>query len=145
MMLPDILAFLQKEIELIRYTLAEILKRSGRFAEFKVNPQVFTAAAAKEIPRALYAPTLEGIKYEKNAGIYWEQIHNKQEAEDGIVRYLGNPYEVQNCDKSLFNAIECESEECRTKESERIACGRKRLDALGVDYDVMLSSSEVSI
>ena len=50
--LPDILAFLQKETELTRHTLAEILKRSGRLAEFKVNPQTFMAAVAKEISRA---------------------------------------------------------------------------------------------
>ena len=34
--LPDILAFLQKEAELTRHTLADILKRSGRLGEFKV-------------------------------------------------------------------------------------------------------------
>ena len=39
--LPDILAFLQKETELTRHTLTEILKRSSRLAEFKVNPQAF--------------------------------------------------------------------------------------------------------
>jgi restriction endonuclease len=37
--LPDILAYLQKESELTRHTLAEILKASGRLAEFKINPQ----------------------------------------------------------------------------------------------------------
>jgi type III restriction enzyme len=50
--LPDILAFLQKETELTRHTLAEILKRSGRLGEFKINPQAFMAAVAKEISRA---------------------------------------------------------------------------------------------
>ena len=66
--LPDILAFLQKETELTRHTLAEILKRSGRLAEFKVNPQAFMAAVAREISRALHDLMLEGIKYEKVAG-----------------------------------------------------------------------------
>ena len=66
--LPDILAFLQKETELTRHTLAEILKRSGRLAEFKINPQAFMAAVAKEISRALHDLMLEGIKYEKVAG-----------------------------------------------------------------------------
>ena len=31
-------------------------------------------------------------------------------AEEGIVRYLSNLYEVQNRDKSLFDAVEYESE-----------------------------------
>ena len=204
--LPDILAFLQKETELTRYTLAEILKRSGRLAEFKVNPQAFMAAIAKEISRALHDLMLEGIKYEKIAGTYWEQTRIEQEAEEGIVRYLSNLYEVQNRDKSLFDAIEYESEverqfardldnnenvkvfvklprwfridtpigpynpdwafvtereeklyfvretkstldseERRTKENQRIACGRKHFGALGVDYDVVTSLSEVGI
>ncbi len=204
--LPDILAFLQKETELTRHTLAEILKRSGRLVEFKVNPQAFMAAVAKEISRALHDLMLEGIKYEKIAGTYWEQSRIEQEAEDGIVRYLSNLYEVQNRDKSLFDAVEYESEvekqfardldsnanvklfvklpglfridtpigpynpdwafvtereqklyfvretkstldseERWTKENEKIACGRKHFGALGVDYDVVTSLSEVSM
>ena len=204
--LPDILAFLQKETELTRYTLAEILKRSGRLAEFKVNPQAFMVAIAKEISRALHDLMLEGIKYEKIAGTYWEQTRIEQEAEGGIVRYLSNLYEVQNRDKSLFDAIEYESEferqfardldnnenvkvfvklpgwfridtpigpynpdwafvtereeklyfvretkstldseGRRTKENQRIACGRKHFGALGVDYDVATSLSEVGM
>jgi type III restriction enzyme len=71
--LPDILAFLQKETELTRHTLAEILKKSGRLGEFKINPQAFMAAVAKQISRALHDLMLEGIKYEKVAGQYWEQ------------------------------------------------------------------------
>jgi len=108
--LPDILAFLQKETELTRHTLAEILKRSGRLAEFKVNPQAFIAAVVKEISHALHDLMLEGIKYEKVAGAFWEQSRIEQDAEKGIVRYLSNLYEVQNRGKSLFDAIEYESE-----------------------------------
>jgi type III restriction enzyme len=202
--LPDILAFLQKETELTRHTLAEILKRSGRLGEFKINPQAFMAAIAKEISRALHDLMLEGIKYEKVAGACWEQRRIEQDAEEGIVRYLSNLYEVQNRNKSLFDAVEYESEvekqfardldsnenvklfvklpswfridtpiglynpdwafvtereeklyfvretkstldseERRTKENQKIACGRKHFDTLGVDYDVVTSLAEV--
>jgi type III restriction enzyme len=204
--LPDILAFLQKETELTRHTLAEILKRSGRLAEFKVNPQAFMAAVAKEISRALHDLMLEGIKYEKVAGAYWEQSRIEQAAEEGIVRYLSNLYEVQNRNKSLFDAIEYESEverefardldnneavklfvklpswfkidtpigsynpdwafvtereeklyfvretkssldseERRTKENQKIACGRRHFATIGVDFDVVTSLAEVAI
>lgn len=204
--LPDILAFLQKETELTRHTLAEILKRSGRLAEFKVNPQAFMAAVAKEISRALHDLMLEGIKYEKVAGTFWEQSRIEQEAEQGIVRYLSNLYEIQNREKCLFDAVEYESEvekqfardldnnenvklfvkppswfkidtpigaykpdwafvtereeklyfvrdtkntldseERRTKENQKIACGRKHFGTLGVDYDVVTSLGEVAI
>jgi type III restriction enzyme len=204
--LPDILAFLQQETELTRHTLAEILKRSARLAEFKINPQAFMVAVAKEISRALHDLMLEGIKYEKVAGAFWEQSRIEQEAEEGIVRYLSNLYEVQNREKSLFDAIVYESEvekqfardldnneyvklfvklpawfkidtpigsynpdwafvtqhdeklyfvretkstldseERRTKENLKIACGQKHFDTLGVDYDVVTSLSEVAI
>lgn len=204
--LPDILAFLQKETELTRHTLAEILKRSGRLAEFKVNPQAFMAAVAKEISRALHDLMLEDIKYEKVAGTYWEQSRIEQDAEEGIVRYLSNLYEVQNKTKSLFDAVEYESEvekefardldnnesvklfvklpswfrietpigpynpdwafvtereeklyfvretkgtldseERRTKENQKIACGHRHFDTIGVDYDVVTSLAEVQM
>jgi type III restriction enzyme len=202
--LPDILAFLQKETELTRHTLAEILKQSGRLGEFKINPQAFMAGVSKEISRALHDLMLDGIKYEKVAGACWEQSRIEQDAEEGIVRYLSNLYEVQNRNKSLFDAVEYESEvekqfardldsnenvklfvklpswfridtpigpynpdwafvtereeklyfvretkgtldsdERRTKENQKIACGRKHFDTLGVDYGVVTSLAGV--
>ena len=41
-MLPDILADLQNETDLTRATLVQILLRSGRLADFTLNPQAFT-------------------------------------------------------------------------------------------------------
>jgi type III restriction enzyme len=204
--LPDIIAFLQKETELTRHTLVQILKRSGRLGEFKINPQVFMAAVAREISRALHDLMLQGIQYEKIAGQAWEMRRIEQEAEEGIVRYLSNLYEVQNKDKALFDAIEYESEvekqfamdldnnenvhlfvklpswfkidtpigpynpdwafvterdeklyfvretksaldseERRSKENQKITCGRKHFETLGVDYDVITSLSEVQM
>ena len=204
--LPDILGFLQKETELTRYTLAEILKRSGRLVEFAINPQAFMAAVAKEISRALHDLMMEGIRYDRVGGQFWEMSRIEQDAGNGIVRYLSSLYEVQNREKSLFDAIECESEverkfahdldnnenvrlfvklpswfridtpigpynpdwafvaereqrlyfvretkgtldseERRSKENQKIACGRKHFGALGVDYDVVTSLAEVSM
>jgi type III restriction enzyme len=204
--LPDILAFLQSETELTRHTLAEILKSSGRLGEFKVNPQAFMAAVAKEISRALHDLMLEGIQYEKVAEHSWEMSRIEQEAEKGIVRYLSNLYEVQNREKALFDAIEYDSEverqfardldnnehvrlfvklpswfridtpigpynpdwafvsehdeklyfvretkssldsdERRSKENQKIACGRRHFESLGVNYDVVTSLAEVSL
>ena len=108
--LPDILAYLQKETELTRHTLVEILKESGRICEFKVNPQVFMATVAKAISRALRELMLEGIQYEKVPGQHWEMSRIEPDGGKGIVRYLSNLYEAQNKDKALFDAIEYESE-----------------------------------
>ena len=108
--LPDILAFLQRETGLTRRTLAEILKRSGRLAEFKANPNAFMAAVAKEISSALRDLMLRGIKRERIAGIDCEQSRIEQEAEDGIVRYLSELHEAQNRGKALFDFVEHRSE-----------------------------------
>lgn len=204
--LPDILAFLQRETELTRHTLADILKKSGRLGEFKINPQAFMAAVAKEISRALHDLMLEGIQYEKVADHSWEMSRIEQEAEKGIVRYLSNLYEVQNREKTVFDVIEydseverqfardldsnqnvrlfiklpswfkidtpigpynpdwafvtdrdeklyfvretkstLDSEDRRTKENQKIACGRRHFESLGVDYDVVTSLSEVEV
>ena len=162
------------------------------------------AAVAKAISRSLHDLMLEGIQYERVAGQHWEMSRLEQEAEEGIVRYLTNLYEVQNQEKTLFDAIEYESEvekqfamdldnndnvllfvklpswfkidtpigpynpdwafvtqreeklyfvretkstldseERRSKENQKIACGKKHFDTLGVDYDVVTSLSEV--
>lgn len=108
--LPDILAYLQKETELTRHTLVQILKRSGRLGDFKINPQQFMALAGREVSRALHDLMLKGIQYEKIAGQHWEMSRIEQDAEDGISRYLSNLYEVQNKDKCLFDHIEFDSE-----------------------------------
>ncbi len=108
--LPDLLAYLQKETGLIRGTLVEILKGSGRLAEFKINPQTFMAMTAREISRALYDLMLRGIQYEKIENRYWEMRRIKNEAEEGITRYLNNLYKVQNQKKCLFDMVEYDSE-----------------------------------
>ncbi len=108
--LLDLLAFLQKETELTRHTLGEILKQSGKLNEFMLNPQTFMSMVAKEISRALHELILEGIQYEKVSGRYWEMKRLERDAERGILRYLNNLYEVQNKSKVLFDAVECDSE-----------------------------------
>ena len=64
--------------------------RCRRLAELKAHPHAFMAAVAREISSALHNLTLEGIKYKKSCGTYWEQSRIEQEAEEGIVRYLNN-------------------------------------------------------
>ena len=40
--------------------------------DFKINPQAFMAAVAREILRAFHNLMLDGIQYEKVAGQHWE-------------------------------------------------------------------------
>lgn len=93
--LPDILAFLQRETELTRSTLAEILRQSGRITEFKENPQAFMSEVAKLINRALHEMVVDGIKYEHIQGEeYKMQLFEEKEIEE----YLNRLYQVQSSD-----------------------------------------------
>jgi type III restriction enzyme len=202
--LPDIIAYLQKEAELTRHTLVTILKGSNRIDDFRINPQQFMAMAAREIGYAMHDLMLEGIQYEKIAGEVWEMQRIEEDAEKGISRYLKNLYEVQNREKTLFDAVEFESEvekrfaadldanehvklfvklprwfkidtpigeynpdwafvtereeklyfvretkstldseERRTKENQKIDCGRRHFETLGANFDVVTSLAEV--
>jgi len=108
--LPDILAYLQNETELTRHTLVEILVRSDRLDEFKINPQAFITIATAEINKALHDLMLKGIHYEKIAGQFWEMRRLEEDAEEGLVRYLNNLYEVKNRDKTPYDYVEYQSE-----------------------------------
>lgn len=63
--LPDMLAYLQKQTELTRRTLVEIIKESGRIAEFAVNPQRFMDEVAAIIKKELHKLMIDGIEYER--------------------------------------------------------------------------------
>ena len=63
--LPDIIAYLQKQTELTRKTLVDILTGCDRLKEFTINPQKFMDEVASIISRELYKLMIDGIKYEK--------------------------------------------------------------------------------
>ncbi len=109
--LPDILSFLQRETELTRGTLVEILKASGRLKDFTVNPQAFMTEAAKSINRALHELIIDGIKYEAIAGQFYEmRLFEEKEVEE----YLNRLYQIQSKDNRTpydFIAYESDTEE----------------------------------
>lgn len=105
--LPDILAFLQRETELTRGTLVEILKQSERLKDFTLNPQSFMTETARMINRALHELIIDGIKYEPIKGQYYEM--RLFEAEE-IEEYLSRLYTVQSTDnRTPFNYIAYDS------------------------------------
>jgi type III restriction enzyme len=204
--LPDLLAFLQKETELTRHTLVAMLRTSGRLPEFARNPQAFMAIASEAINRALHDMMLHGIQYEKIAGSVWEMTRFEKEFEKEVLRELHRLYEVQNQDKSLYDFVEFESEverqfardldanehvklfiklprwfkidtpigaynpdwafvtereeklyfvretkstldadERRSKENQKILCGSKHFESIGVNYGVVTKLAEVGV
>ena len=106
--LPDILAFLQRETELTRSTLVEILKQSGRLKDFSTNPQAFMTNAAKLINRALHEMVVDGIKYERIEGQFYEmRLFEEKEIEE----YLSRLHEVQSKDdRTPYDFVPFDSE-----------------------------------
>lgn len=106
--LPDILAFLQRETELTRSTLVEILKRSGRIKDFSINPVIFMAETAKQINRALHELIVDGIKYEPLAGQYYDmRLFEQAEIEE----YLNRLYAVTSTDnRTPFDYVAYDSD-----------------------------------
>jgi type III restriction enzyme len=104
--LPDILAYLQKETELTRSTLVKILSASNRLKEFAVNPQKFMDAVASILNRELHRLMIDGIKYEKlTAGqTEWSmQLFRDEELKD----YFEQSLKVNN---SVYDSIIYDSE-----------------------------------
>ncbi|MCP4579168.1 MAG: type III restriction endonuclease, partial [Deltaproteobacteria bacterium] len=112
-LLPDILAFLQRETELTRKTLVEILKQSGRLREFAVNPQIFMTEIGRLINRALHEMVVDGIQYEKIEGqVYEMRLFEEEEIET----YLNRLYEVRSKEKTPYDFIEIDSDSTVEKE-----------------------------
>lgn len=109
--LPDMLAFLQRETELTRGTLAEIIKQAGRMKDFTINPVMFMSEAAKLINRALHELIIDGIKYEPIAGQFYEmRLFEQAEVEE----YLNRLYTVTSTDNRTpydYIAYESDTEE----------------------------------
>jgi type III restriction enzyme len=101
--IPDLLGYLQRETELTRSTLAEILDRSGKLAEATRNPQQFLEYASAAIHKNLNDLAVDGIEYERIADAEWEMHRLESEELDS---YISRLLEVKN---SLYDVVECES------------------------------------
>lgn len=77
---PDILTYVQGKTELTRRTIYEILIKSKRLDDFRINPQQFMDAVVKEIRSVLNYMIIEGIKYEKLEGISYEMSRLRDDA-----------------------------------------------------------------
>ncbi len=102
--LPDIIAYLQRETELTRKTIVEILVQSGRLNDFAVNPQKFMDAVSAVLRRELHRLMIDGIKYEKIADQEWSMRLFEDEE---VLSYLTNRLEVS---KSVYDAVVYDSD-----------------------------------
>ena len=102
--IPDLLGYLQRETELTRSTLAQILIDSGRLGDVATNPQQFLDHAVSGVRRTLNQMIVDGIKYEKVNGQVYEMLLFEEKEIEG---YTSRMIDVEN---GLYDCVEVESE-----------------------------------
>lgn len=100
---PDLVSYLQRETELTRAALAEVIVRSGRTADAAKNPQQFLDHALGAVRGALNQVIIQGIKYERIAGAEYEMLLFEQRE---VMGYVTRLLDVK---RSIYDAIEWES------------------------------------
>jgi len=198
---PDLLAYLQNETELTRSTLVRILKESGRLAEFFDDPQRFLDAVAAILKHELHRLLVDGIKYERIAGVgseaEWEMLLFKNEeminyltalrVKKSVYEYVVYESEVErefatrldqrediklfvklpgwfvidtpvgkynpdwailkHDDQTLYLVRETKSTrdflKLRTSEADKVRCGKRHFEALGVPFAVAVTADEI--
>ncbi|MGI8481112.1 MAG: DEAD/DEAH box helicase family protein [Chthoniobacterales bacterium] len=101
--IPDLLGYLQRETELTRSTLAEILNESGKLAEVTRNPQQFLEHALAAIQKTVRDLMVQGIEYERIGDAEWEM--HRLESEE-LESYVSRLLEVEH---SLYDVVDFES------------------------------------
>ena len=103
--LPDILAYLQRETNLTRRTLVDILKSSGRLGEFAINPQRFMDEVVKCIQHELHRLMISGIVYEK-LSVGETEWSMQRFQDDDLKEYFEDCIKVQ---KSVYETVAYDS------------------------------------
>jgi len=101
--IPDLIGYLQRETELTRHTIADILIRGGRLDEVKKNPRQFLDQALDAIRTTQKSLMVEGIKYERIAGAEYEMMLFEEKE---IMGYLDTMVPVQS---SIYDHVVYES------------------------------------
>ena len=98
--IPDMLSYIQNKTELTRSTILEILKKSGRIQELLINPQLFMDNSVTGIKRVLYELMIDGIKYEKIGGKFYEmQLFEDNELEIYLDKHT---FPVNDSSKTIY-------------------------------------------
>ena len=104
--IPDILSYIQSKTRLTRDTICRILIESGRIDDIFINPQQFMDKTCGEINNVLNEMIVDGIKYEKIAGSYWDQMLFDDKE---LYSYLDDLFEVKKPEKTVYDYIHVDS------------------------------------
>ena len=105
-LIPDCLSYVQNKTRLTRDTICRILIESGRIDDIFINPQQFMDKVCSEINTVLNEMIIDGVKYEKIAGAYWEQTLFDDKV---LYGYLTHLLEVKKPEKTIYDYIPVDS------------------------------------
>ncbi|NJC27034.1 restriction endonuclease [Neolewinella antarctica] len=97
--IPDIIGYLQNEVNLTRKTLIDIIKESNTVRLIRRNPQQYVQQIVKIIKDTMAGFIVDGIKYERiGENYYWQQELFKDEElggflESNLTESTKSPYE----------------------------------------------------
>jgi len=103
---PDVLSILDKELEfkITRHALSQIILKSDRLKELKINPQEFIRQMIQVIKAELNKLIVFGIKYEKIDNSFYEMY---QFEKDDLKEYFISRAEESK--KHIFDVVEFDS------------------------------------
>ncbi len=103
--IPDVITYIQRETELTRKTICEILLRSGRIEDIRTNPQQFLDQVVMIILQELTNLIMDGVKYEKIEGQEYEMslFEDEEIVEEirKIVQSEKSPYKLMALDSEV--------------------------------------------
>jgi len=118
--IPDVLSYIQSKTRLTRDTICRILIESGRIDDVFVNPQQFMDKVCSEINTVLNEMIVDGVKYEKIAGEYYDQMLFDDKE---LYEYLDDLFAVSKKEKTIYDHVKVESaierkfaEECENRD-----------------------------
>lgn len=109
--IPDIVSYLQNEVNLTRKTILEILRDSGRLKMLKRNPQQFVQSVTSIIKAVMSSMIVDGIKYHQigDQVYYSQELFQNEELEGFVERNMieshKSPYEYVVYDSKIESEI----------------------------------------
>jgi type III restriction enzyme len=108
--IPDIISFLQKETELTRNTIAQILIQSGRLDDLLKNPTDFKFTVLEKIREITRDVQIENVQYTIVPGKQtMSQYRLEEELGKEVIKQLEQVYKVQRKDRTLSDYIPIDS------------------------------------
>ena len=100
---PDLLTDIQDKTQLTRKSLFQIITKSGRLEDFRVNPQAFIDIAAEAVNRAKRLALIDGIKYQRIGDEYYyaQELFMTEE----LTGYFRNTLDVRDTNKSVYEYV----------------------------------------